>query len=131
MARKGNSKNSANKFNLVIFVLVLALVLGGVVGYFVGFSLIKNDKFEINGEKTIEIYIGQTYEDEGATAISFGKDVSSKIKAESNINTSEEGQYYIKYTVDNIRYRGVERYRIIIVQPLEEDATAEVQYEQR
>lgn len=27
----------------------------------------------------------------------------------------EEGSYYIKYTVDDIRYKNIERYRIVIV----------------
>lgn len=122
MAKKSNSRRQdSKKFNVLVFILLISLVLGAGIGYFIGFTLIKNDKFIINGESTIEIYIGQTYEDEGATAISFGKDVSNKIKTENNINTAEEGQYYIKYTVDNIRYKGVERYRVIIVKPLQEE----------
>ncbi len=131
MAKRSNSKQASKKFNLLIFIIALSLVLGGIVGYFTGWALIKNDKFVINGESIIEVFIGESYEDEGAIAISFGKDVSSKIKTESNVNYDEEGNYYIKYTVDNIRYRGVERYRTIIVKAAAEEAHVEVQYEKR
>ena len=140
MAKKGKSKQPSKNFNVLIIVLAFIFILGGVVGYFVGSSLIKNDKFTINGESTIEIFVGQTYQDEGATAISFGKDVSDKIKTESDLDwieegqfytSAEEGQYYLKYTVNNIRYKGVERYRTIIVKPLEEEGKVGVQYEER
>lgn len=98
---------------LLFFVLIFASC--GVGGYFFAANVTKNDKFEIVGEKTIELTLGETYEDEGAVAISFGKDISSKIKVESNVDFNEVGQYYLKYSVEDLRYNGVYRYRTIII----------------
>jgi len=98
----------------LLFVILFAGF--GVGGYFVGNHLIKDDKFEIVGEKTINLVLGgEKYTDEGAIAISFGKDISEKIEVESNIDYTTEGQYYIRYKVDDIRYKGVYRYRTIII----------------
>ena len=129
MAKKAKkSKKNDKKRQIFLFSMVIMLVMGAVVGYFIGKAVIKNDEFVIIGNDVVEIYVGQTYQDEGAKAISFGKDISSKIETESNLNQNEEGQYYIKYTVNNIRYKGVERYRTIIVKALP-DGEAEVQNE--
>ncbi len=122
------SKKNDKKRQIFLFSMVIMLLMGAVVGYFIGKAVIKNDEFVIIGNDVVEIYVGQTYQDEGAKAISFGKDISSKIETESNLNQNEEGQYYIKYTVNNIRYKGVERYRTIIVKALP-DGEAEVQNE--
>ena len=40
---------------------------------------------------------------------------SSKIKVESNVDFNEVGQYYLKYSVEDIRYKGIYRYRTIII----------------
>ena len=95
--------------------LTIVFVICVVGGYFVAKYLTQNDVFEIIGEKRIEIMVGQTYQDEGARAISFGKDISDKVKSESTVNNEVADTYYIKYTVDDIRYRGVERHRIVVV----------------
>lgn len=107
---KGKAKKSLK------FIVLLVLIAGAIVcGFFTAKHITRNDTFEIIGERTVTIQVGQVYEDQGAKAISFGKDVSSKITAESNVNNMEEGSYYIKYTVDDIRYKNIERYRIVIV----------------
>ncbi len=115
---KNKRKRGKNKQKLSFFwTFLLILFVGGCVGgYYVGDHLTKNDKFEINGDRIIYRYVGESYEDEGATATAFGKKLSDeKIKAENNINMHEPGQYHIKYTVNHIRFRGVNRYRIIVV----------------
>lgn len=91
------------------------MIIGAVAGFFTAKYITRNDIFEIIGEHTITLNLGQNYQDEGAIAISFGKDISSKIVSQTNVNYNEEGTYYIKYTVDDIRYRGIERYRTIII----------------
>ena len=53
--------------------------------------------------------------------ISFGKDISDKIFAENTIDNTTPGQYYIRYTVDNFRFKGVERYRIVKVVEVEDE----------
>lgn len=103
-----------NPFILLLFALIF--VGAGIGGYFFSQSKIANDKFEIVGDKTITMVLGdQPYQDEGAVAISFGRDISDKIVAEENIDYSVAGRYYIKYSVDDIRYKDIYRYRTIII----------------
>ncbi len=110
MAKGNNKKKSL--WSLLLLLLVVGSVVGG---FFTAKYITRNDVFEIIGQSTVTLLVGQEYQDEGARAVSFGRDVSNKIVAENTINSQEEGTYYIKYTVDDIRYRGIERYRIIIV----------------
>lgn len=132
MAKKSNLEKTINKQKkahpVAFLLVVLFLVVGAVAGYFVVQYLTKNDRFEIIGEQTITLNIGETYEDEGAIAISFGRDISDKIKVENNINNLEAGRYYIKYTIDDIRYSGVVKYRYIIY--LEEETLGDSQNEE-
>ena len=105
----------SKRSSIILSLICIFILIGGVCGYFVSRKLTENDKFEIIGEKIIEVNIGESYTDEGAIAISFGKDVSDKIKTESNVDYTTEGVYYIKYSVDNLRFKGIERYRTIKV----------------
>lgn len=125
--RKGSvmAKEKSNKKEIGLLAIILLIVIGAVAGFFTAKHITRNDVFEIIGEQTITVNIGESYQDEGARAISFGKDISSKIVSETNVNYSEEGTYYIKYSVDDIRYRGIERYRTIIVQPVASEVTDE------
>lgn len=121
MANRKSTKKKIEKAvkkvkNPYLMLLFLVIFVGGCAGgYFLANHFTRNDTFEVIGEKTITLELGQTYEDEGAIAISFGKDVSSKIVAENNIDFTTAGQYYIKYTVEDIRYSGISRYRTIII----------------
>lgn len=110
MAKKKSLKNGI--FLVILFVFVIGAIVGG---YFTAGYITRNDVFEVIGNKEVTISLGETYQDEGAKAISFGKDISDKIVSEENIDYSTAGEYYIKYTVDDIRYNGIERYRIIII----------------
>lgn len=114
-AKKGNIKN----FTLAVLVILLAI--GCVGGFFLANYITKNDKFEIIGEKTIVLTLGETYEDEKAVVISFGKDISDKVVSENNIDYSVAGEYYIKYSVDDFRFKDVYRYRYILIK---EEASA-------
>lgn len=119
MAKKSKLEKTANKvakkhpFGTIIVLVVFVLAVLG--GYFTCKVLTKNDVFEVIGEKTIEIVVGGEYQDEGAKAISFGRDISSNIQTENNIDNTVAGLYFIKYTVDDIRYKGVVKYRYVEV----------------
>lgn len=106
------SKSKKKLSFLIITILFIGAMIGG---YFTAKYITRNDIFEIIGEKEVTINIGQIYQDEGARAISFGKDISKNIKSENNIDNLTAGKYYIKYTVEDFRYRGIERYRVVIV----------------
>lgn len=105
---------------LTIFFCVLFLIIGAVGGWF-GYTIIsKNDTFEVVGEKEITLTIGQTYTEQGCKAVVFGKDLSEQIKIESDIDTTKEGTYFVVYTVDNFKYKNIQKVRVInVVAPTE------------
>ena len=107
-------------FKLILLLLLVGICLTG--GFFTCKIICKNDKFEIIGQKTIFLTLGESYQDKGAIAISFGKDISSNIKRSDNIDYNVPGSYYIKYTIDNIRYKGVELYRQLIIEEVSDES---------
>ena len=115
-ASKSSSKRLKRNLNKLsagaIFIAVLLLAFGAVGGYFGVKFITKNDCFVLNGNDEITLQIGETYADEGAKIISFGKDVSSDITIETNLKKNpdgelyaeEEGTYYIVYKSTNLKY---------------------------
>ncbi|MBE7073502.1 MAG: DUF5011 domain-containing protein [Clostridiales bacterium] len=104
-----------------LIAIVLLIGVSAVGGFFAAKVMTQNDKFEILGEKTIYLSVGETYQDEGAVAVSFGRDVSVNIKSENNIDYTTPGDYYIKYTIKDIRFGNVCRYRYIVVQGVDNE----------
>ena len=110
-----------------VMLAILFLIIGAGVGYG-SFALVcKNDKFELKGETSIVLNVGDvaTYTEEGFNAICFGKDVSKDVIIETNltgtngvytIDTSEPNEFYIKYTIKNFRFSEVVKYRVITIQ---------------
>lgn len=114
-------KKSVKKKPLLALLFVLLLGGGIAGGYFTASAITKNDTFELIGEQTITLLVGEDYQEKGAKVIAFGKDVSMDVVIEDNIDNTQEGQYYVKYTIDNWRYKGVVKYRYIyVVETLEE-----------
>lgn len=113
MAKK---KSTKKKLNIFIYVLAVFFIIGGVGGFFTFNYLTKDDKFEIIGDKEITLHVGEEYVEKGAIVISFGKDESAKIEIDdSNLNINEVGNYYIKYTATDYRFKGKVRYRYVEV----------------
>ena len=56
----------------------------------------------INGNSNIKLVLNDKYTDKGATATSFGKDISFKIVSTGIVNTKKVGQYQICYKVKYI-----------------------------
>ena len=113
--------------SFLVWILALALGVGAGVG---ACALIcRNDGFEILGKSEIQIPVeeGKTYDytDKGVKIVSFGKDISNRVKINTNmietddgvytVDASEEGLYYIIYTVDDPRYGDIKRVRTITV----------------
>lgn len=98
------------------FIVVIALFAVGIFGgYFTVKTLTKNDTFELIGEKHITLTLGQSYQDEGAKAVFFGRDMSGEIVTENNIDYSSVGQYYIKYEFSNFLYKDITIYRYVTI----------------
>ena len=83
----------------------------------------RNDGFEVVGEKNVSLTVGEQFVDEGAKAVSFGRDISSNIKIEidPSFDNTVAGEYYIKYTIDNIRYKNIVRYRYVTFQEVTDE----------
>ena len=102
-----------------IFLAILFFLIGCAGGVFVSIQLTKNDRFDLNGEKVIRLEEGASYTEQGATVVSFGKDISAKVvyggDAESLKGSLEEGIYQIVYTIDDLRWGDYQRVRVVIV----------------
>ncbi len=118
----------------VIFLAIFLSVAGAVGGYFGVKYISRNDCFEIIGQDESTFEIGSDpYEDEGVKVVAFGVDETDKVKIETNLKRNAdgkyyaetEGTYYIKYTVDNIKYGSifkVQKIRLLhFVEPTESE----------
>ena len=124
---KSAQKLVRKKRSALRWIALIFLAAGFAAGYFGAEYLCSNDCFYINGESHITIQKGTdyTYPDEGATVISFGRDLSTEIIIETDLPTIENGTYFvdtskeqtytITYTIDDLRYRGVKKVRFITV----------------
>lgn len=99
----------------ILLLLILSLAIGIICGYFTYTFITKKDKFVIVGEKAITLSVGDTYVESGATAICFGKNCSEKVVIEGSVDTTKQGVYVITYTINNLKYQGVKRYRYVTV----------------
>ena len=127
---KRTAKKKIKRIHPLSFLIwFLALALGIALGAGVCALICRNDCFELVGksELTVSVEEGKVYEytDKGVKAISFGKDISKRVKVNTNMteiddgvysfDASEEGLYYMIYTVDDPRLGNVKRVRTIIV----------------
>ncbi len=70
--------------------------------YKLEFDVVDNEKPEIklNGEEKVSLYIGDTYEEKGATASdNYDGDLTDKIAVEGVVDSSVIGEYKINYKV--------------------------------
>ena len=100
-----------------VVLAVLFLLIGIAAGVGASWFLTKDDTFELNGEKVIRLTVGDTYEEQGAKAISFGKDISSKVQISGDKpDLAVAGEYQIVYKVDDFRYKDYQLVRRVIVE---------------
>ncbi len=93
-----------------LFVAFLCLIIGAVIGIAAFFVVCRNDTFEINGPEEITLTLNEKYIETGAKAVEFGKDISSDVMINSNLNldsrgfSNEVGTFYVEYTIDSLKY---------------------------
>lgn len=116
-----------------ILIAILILTVGAIGGYFGVKYLVKDDCFTLNGKDEITLEIGETYTDEGAKVIAFGRDDANKVSIKTNLTKNEDGTYtsnevgtfYMTYTVDNFKYGTlfkIQKIRLItFVEPTEQE----------
>ena len=73
-------------------------------------------EIKLNGDKKINLKVGDTYTEKGATATDdVDGDLTNKILISGNVNTSKAGTYTVTYTVTNSRKETVTATRTIVV----------------
>lgn len=118
MAKKRHHQivKKIKKIHKATLVLVVVFALLGVgVGFGSVFFITKNDVFKINGNTQITLNIGDEYVELGTTCIAFGKDISSIVEVEGEVDTSVEGKYVITYTVNHFRFSRHKLYKLVNV----------------
>ena len=96
-----NKSGGGITFDIKKILIILLIIVVLVIGIIIIVNLVKNsdgeNTFALNGGN-ISIYKNSTYVDLGYVALdSKGNDISSKVKVESNVNTSEIGEYTVTY----------------------------------
>ena len=108
--------NEIKKTHKATIILVLVFIILGVgAGLGTTYYLTKDDVFKINGETEITINLNDVYEENGATAIAFGKDVSDSVEISGEVDTTTEGKYIITYTIKHIRFLNHKLYKLVNV----------------
>lgn len=78
------------------FILIIVILILGLVGE--GIKLAdKNLKLELIRDSEVQVEVNSEYNDSGAEARFFNKDMTSKIKRTGKVDTSKLGEYEIKY----------------------------------
>ena len=122
---KSKAKRTAKKISALSYVIWAIALVGGIALGAVSCAFVcRNDGFRLNGKAEYTLTVGQeenVYSDKGAQVISFGRDISKDVKVSTNlkelgdgeyeIDTSDEGVYYIIYTVDDVRFGDIKRVR--------------------
>lgn len=99
-----------------VILTIVFLIVGIAAGVLVSRQIAKNDKFILNGEKTVQMEVGGAFVDEGATVISFGRDISSDVQVSGDeLNADVEGVYQLVYTVDDLRWGDYRLVRVVVV----------------
>ena len=116
-----------------ILIVLLITIIGGAIGAGCCYFVCRNDCFKIIGNEYVECVFQKDgaeladenlYVDDGVKIVSFGRDISDKVKVETDLISKGDGVYaaaspgdhYIIYKVDDIKYGKiftVERIRII------------------
>ena len=86
------------KVLLFIFVIISTICLmSGIYIFYVANNV--PPIIELNGKDTITINVGETYQDEGATATYLDFDVTDKISVDNTLDINKTGTYKITYKI--------------------------------
>ena len=125
--QKNIEKTIKKMHPMTLIIGIVFLIMGVAIGYFTSFYLTKNDVFDVLGDKNVVVEVGSSgvYTDQGVKCISYGRDLSSDVVIDTNMtknddgtytfDTTKEGEFYIIYTVDDVKYKGIQRVRVITV----------------
>lgn len=79
---------------------------------------------KLKGKKSVTIYVGDKYDDEGATASDKEDgDLTDKISVKNNVDSSKSGKYSVTYTVEDSFGNKVTKKREVVVKEKETTTT--------
>ncbi len=111
----------------ILWVGLLTLIIGAIIGGGAYYFLSKDDGFTLVGEKNISVSLNSDYlyTDEGINAIILGKDYDGEVHIKTNLdktddgmytlNTATSGEYYMIYTIDHPKFEKIQRVRVFTV----------------
>ena len=106
----------------VVFLVIVLVVLLGIK--FINFDNFPLD-MKLIGEKEVRINLNEEYNDEKFTSKLFFKDISDKVKMESNVDTSKPGNYSVTYSyIGKIFKKTLER-KVVVVDNIPPELTLE------
>lgn len=86
------AKRNLNKKKLTILVVGLVLL-------FIFIYYICTPKISLNGDRKVELHLNENYEELGAKAKNFNKDISDQIETIGKVDVKNVGTYEIKYMI--------------------------------
>ena len=130
---KRQVRRTAKRNPTAMIVLIAALAIGAIVGYFACVALTKNDGFALKGEKTISLIVGDgdgsvTIGEDGWTLTALGRDASGSVSVETElakaadgytVPTAEPGTYRIVYRPTHFLFSKYSLVRTITVDEAE------------
>lgn len=91
---KSKKKLNRKKFSILFFINILLIAQ---LAYYI---LSLKPEIEITGPESMIIQVNTEYVEQGARVHFYGKDLSSKLKIESNLDNKKLGSYTIKYILE-------------------------------
>lgn len=110
---KKNAQKVAKKTPMRVLVLAFVFLLVGIaVGGGAWWGVCRTDCFVLQGQEEVTLMLKESYADEGVKIVAFGKDVSTDVKIETNLQTDAEGHlfseevgtFYIIYKSNCFKY---------------------------
>ena len=100
----GGTLKENKKKNKITYIIIVSVLIIMIITLLLLFLLKKSDKYTISlvGGDTLILYNVSDFTDPGFKVIdSNNKDVSDKVTIDSNIDVTKNGEYTIKYSIDN------------------------------
>ena len=103
------SDKESKIYNVIIAILVVAIIVCGIILYIKKRpvkinnnenEVVESYRIELLGEKTINLYVGEKYNEPGYKAYNQNdEDVSNLVQVSGSVDTKKEGVYEIVYSI--------------------------------
>lgn len=91
-------------FDLRLIIAIVAMIIICLCFHAAGKSMTLEPKLTLKGQPTVQLTVGETFDDPGATAELGGKNITSSIQTVTKLNTDKVGKYTIQYVVSRFKH---------------------------